>query len=206
MRRRRRPSRSFSSHLPRACAAAVAPLLLAACASARPPGDSLDANAAEVSLCVPPTVDTTTLRRVDRGSFSVGVPRPFTISGRGSDTDGIQFLAGSGRIVLLEGNYPMLFNDGSTETLLDATCTAMIDGRPVEIVAIHYHVPSAPLHGPDPLGGAHFVVGARWNGVLGGRDVAMWIDTRSPASSRRLRAMFWTVRFARDTARADGGQ
>lgn len=70
----------------------------------------------------------------------------------------------------------------------------------MEIVLITYDVATTALNAPDQATGMHFVVGARWSHAHGGRDLAMWVDTKDPAISRRLRAMFWTVRFKGDSA------
>jgi hypothetical protein len=201
-----RPRLSLSR---RAVAIAAAPLLLLGCASAGPRTDvGEDGEPPGASLCDAPAVDSTAYRRVERGAYSVGVPRGYVIAHTGarSHVDETEFRAGSRRIVLLQGNYPNLFADGQTQTILRSSCTAVIAGRPVEIVSISYNVESVELESPDQMTGVHFVVGARWHGAVGGRDVSMWVDTKSPDDSRRLRAMFWTMRFKGDSAAADGGR
>ena len=187
-----------------AAAALLAASLLAACASSTPRDPAAHAQeVAAASLCMPPAIDSTAFRRVSRGAYSIGVPRSFSAHGTGGFPDALELIdGGSGRVMIVDGNFPTLFNDGANETQLKETCTAMIDERPVELVAITYNIASEQLHSPTQNTGLHFVVGARWNGAIGGRDVAMWIDTKSPARSRRLRAMFWTMRFAGDTAKA----
>jgi hypothetical protein len=151
-----------------------------------------------------PPLDTTAFNRFERGGFTVGVPRGYTMVPGGVGVDYGEFRSGVRRIVLTQGNYPMLFNDGEVPTLLRSSCTANIDGWPVEVVLITYDVATARLNAPDQVTGMHFVVGARWSHALGGRDLAMWVDTKDPAISRRLRAMFWTVHFKGDTTAAGG--
>ena len=188
-----------------AAASLLAAASLAACASAAPRDPAAHAQeVAAASLCMPPAIDSTAFRRMNRGGYTVGVPRSYSAHGTGGYADGLELLSGggTGRIVMLDGNFPMLFNDGAEDTMVKETCTAMIDGRPVELVAITYNIASRALEAPGATTGLRFVVGARWAGAVGGRDVAMWIDTKSPATSRRLRGMFWTVRFASDTAKA----
>lgn len=201
LRRRRVPSPML--RLP---AVVVAASALWGCASAGGGGGGTSApkEAASASLCDVPPLDSTAFHRVERGGYSVGVPKGYVLSSR-ADVDWTEFRSGVRRVVLMQGNYPTLFADGETQTVLRSTCTAVIGGRPVEIVSISYDVATRELEAPDAATGMHFVVGARWSQAVGGRDVAMWIDTKDPAASKRLRGMFWTVRFKGDSTASGGG-
>jgi len=184
-----------------AAAIVVATATLGGCASG---GGSASGSApapkeaASASLCDTPPLDSTAFRRVERGGYTVGIPKAYSIA-PGGGTDWAEFRSGARRVVLAQGNYPNLFQDGLRETVLRSSCTATIDGWPVEIVSINYVIEPSALTAPGPETGIHTVVGARWSHALGGRDLAIWIDTKDPAISRRLRGMFWTVHFKGDS-------
>lgn len=143
------------------------------------------------SLCSAPAPDLARWSDASTGAVQFKLPPRFILSS--SVPDGRIYRSGSRIIGVARGTEPTFLSGDATATV-QSRCTAVIDGRPVEIAAMRVTLADTAM-APSGNAGTKFVALAQWIGASGGRDVSVWIYTPYSGDMMSLRQLFWTVRF-----------